>query len=240
MLFRSGVLTISQSSRRDILDATGIDEKRIRVAYCGISNRFSSIPSEAEVSEVLARLKVPRPYVLAIAGDHGPKKNIENILRAMAALPGELRKATLVNVGVPRYNIEGVRALIAQLGITDRVRSVGRVSDSDLRALYAGARLTAYPSLYEGFGFPIVESMALGTPVVTSNVSSMPEVGGDASLLVDPHNVDQLSAAIASLLSDDELHARLRERGVVQAKRFSWDKAARVAREFFAELAERP
>ncbi len=232
----AGILTVSESSRRDILEATGFEDRRVRVAYCGLNDRFATVPSEAEIPEVLARLKVSRPYVLAVAGDHGPKKNLENILRAMATLPPELRAVRLVNVGVPRYNVEGVRALIAELGLSDRVLNVGRVSDVDLRSLYAGARLTAYPSLYEGFGFPILESMALGTPVVTSNVSSMPEVSGDAALLVDPHNVGELSAAIRSILSDDRLRERLREEGLVQAARFTWQNAARNVRDFFAEL----
>lgn len=234
----AGIVTISEASRRDILEAVCLDGEGVRVAYPGIEQRLRRRPDEPVISEALSRLDVRRPYVVAIAGDNGPKKNLGNIIRAMAKLPAALKHVSLVNVGRPRYDISGVERLIAELGMFGRIRTVGRVSDGDLRALYAGARMTVYPSLYEGFGFPIAESMALGTPVVTSNVSSMPEVAGEAALLVDPHDVDELSAAIASLLGDDKLHALLRGKGIERVKRFTWEKSARETRDFFAGLTD--
>jgi len=187
---------------------------------------------------MLTELEVTAPYVLAIAGDNGPKKNLATLVRAMAALPADLKAVTLVNVGRPRYDVGKLEALIASSSMRDRVRFLGRVSDETLRRLYAGARVTAYPSFYEGFGFPIVESMALGTPVVTSDVSSMPEVAGDAALLVDPHDVDGLASALASVLTDDALHASLREKGLERVKRFNWERCARETRDYLAECCD--
>jgi len=234
----AAIVTISEASRRDILEATGFDEDRVRVVYLGVDARLRAIPSEEEVSRVLARLGLTRRYVLAIAGDNSPKKNLDNLVRAMAMLPDALADVTLVNVGQPRYDLGALEALIASSRMGARVRFLGRVTDDDLRMLYAGARLTAYPSFYEGFGFPIVESMSLGTPVVTSDVSSMPEVAGDAALLVDPHDPGGLSAAIASLLTDDARRASLVAKGRERAKRFTWERCARETRDVFAELVE--
>jgi glycosyltransferase involved in cell wall biosynthesis len=232
----TGIVTISEASRRDILEATGFEERRVRTAYPGVEPRLCHRPTEEEISRVLERFAARPPYVLTIAGDNGPKKNLGNLVRAMGRLAADHREATLVNVGEPRYDVRGVGRLIAELGMSERVRFLGRVSDDELRSLYAGARLTAYPSFYEGFGFPLVESMALGTPVVTSNVSAMPEVAGGAALLVNPRDVEELSGAIGSLLGDDRLHARLRAKGLERVKDFRWETSARQTRDFFAEL----
>lgn len=234
-----GIVTISETSRRDILEATGFEERRVRTAYPGVEPRLCLRPTEEEILRVLARFGARRPYVLTIAGDNGPKKNLPNLVRAMAQLPADHREVMLMNVGEPRYDVRAVKELIDELGMSERVRFLGRVSDDDLRSLYAGARLTAYPSFYEGFGFPIVESMALGTPVVTSNVSAMPEVAGGAALLVNPRDVEELSRAIGSLLGDERLHADLRAKGLERVKDFRWEKSARQTRDFLAELSER-
>ena len=234
----AGVLTISESSRRDIVEMLGFREDRVRVVYLGVEPRLREIPSDDEIAETLERLNVRTPYVLTVAGDNGPKKNLPNLVRAMATLPTDLKEVHLVNVGRPRYDLSGVTTLIERCGMTGRVQFLGRVEDEDLRRLYAGARLTAYPSFYEGFGFPIVESMALGTPVVTSNVSSMPEVAGDAALLVDPGDPEGIAGAITSIVGDDALHAELRRKGFERVRRFDWQQSARQTRDYFAELAD--
>ena len=234
----TAIVTISEASRRDILEATGFDEDRVSAVPLGIDPRLQTVPSTQEVSQALDALGVRRPYVLAIAGDNSPKKNLPNLVRALAALPTEMRDVRLVNVGNPRYDTAALDRVIAECGVGDRVQSVGRVSDEELRMLYAGARVTAYPSFYEGFGFPIVESMTLGTPVVTSNTSSMPEVAGDAALLVAPDDVAGLSQAIASLVGDDALHTSLAAKGRERAKQFTWERCARETRDVFAGLVE--
>ena len=231
-----GIVTDSEASRRDILEATGLPGNRVRAVHLGIPSSFRDVPTQTEVARTLRSLGIRSPYVLTVAGDHGPKKNLPNIVRAMTKLPHGCREVCLVSVGKPRYDIRGLVALIAKLRMSERVTFPGRVDDQDLRRLYAGARLTVFPSFYEGFGFPIIESMALGTPVVTSNVSSMPEVAGEAALLVNPHDVNELSAAIQSLLRDDELHSSLRAKGLERVKNFRWGKTARQTRDFFEEL----
>ena len=230
------VIADSEATRRDIIEFTGFDARRVRTVLPGIDESFLRRPGETGVDETLARLKVRRPYVLAVAGDNSPKKNLPTLVRALSRLPADMSDVTLVNVGKPRYDVRALTEEIDRLRMSDRVTFLGRVSDDDLRSLYVGARVTAFPSFCEGFGFPIVESMAQGTPVVTSNVSSMPEVAGDAAVLVDPRDVDGLSAAVRSLVSDDALHARLRAKGLERIRAFSWEKSARQTRALFAEL----
>jgi alpha-1,3-rhamnosyl/mannosyltransferase len=232
-----GILTISEASRRDILEASGLPEHLVRSVHLGLDDRFRTRPSAEDIESVLSSHQVAGRYVLAVAGDNSPKKNLSNLVRAMAALDTKFDDVTLVNVGVPRYDTKRLDEIIRETGMTDRAKFLGRVSDDELRALYAGARLTAYPSHYEGFGFPVVESMGLGTPVVTSNVSSMPEVAGDAALLADPNSVEELAGAIGQVLGDDALHADLTRKGLANVKRFTWEACARGTRDFFAEVA---
>lgn len=232
----AGIITVSEASRHDILEAAGLEGKRVLAAHNGLDERLCRRPTEEEIRRALERLGVRRPYVLNVAGDNNKRKNLGNVIRAMAILPVEHRGAMLISVGEPRYDIQEVKEQIQALGMGERVRLLGRVSDDELRSLYAGARLTACPSFYEGFGLPIAESMALGTPVVTSNVSSMPEVAGDAALLVNPRDVEEISGAVALLLGDDRLYVSLRAKGLEWVKRFRWEKSARQVRDFFGEL----
>ncbi len=173
--------------------------------------------------------ELTRPYVLAV-GTLEPRKNLERLLDAWLALdPAVRERHDLALVGPRGWDDETIVGKAEAAG----ARLLGRVSDDELRALYAGAAAFAYPSLYEGFGLPVLEAMAAGAPVLTSNVSSLPEVAGDAALLVDPLDTAAITAGLEQLLTDDALAARLRADGPVRAAEFSW---GRTARETLADL----
>jgi glycosyltransferase involved in cell wall biosynthesis len=165
-----------------------------------------------------------------------PRKNYERIMAAMAALPANLQDIHLVIAGGKGWLQAPIYAAVSQLGLTDRVHFIGFADDADLPALYSAARCVAFPSLYEGFGLPILEAMACGTPVVTSNVSSLVEVAGDATLLVNPRSTDELTDALTRLLTDSELRETLIARGFEQIKLFTWERAARQLLSVYARL----
>jgi len=179
------------------------------------------------VSEVTARHGLDTPYILAV-GTLQPRKNYPVLMQAYAAL----RQRTglphkLAIVGGRGWLTEEIDATITRLGLADQVRLLGFAPDDDLPALYTGASLLAFPSLYEGFGLPALEAMACGTPVVASTAPSLPEVCGDAALLVDPADVDGLADALERVLTDQEMAAQMVARGQQRAAQFRWEDAAK-------------
>jgi glycosyltransferase involved in cell wall biosynthesis len=173
------------------------------------------------------RWSIRRPYILAV-GNLQPRKNLLRLIEAFAQLITERRiPHQLVLAGKAKWRESDIHRTVRRLGIEDRIVFTGRVPDEDLACLLNGAELFVYPSLYEGFGLPVLEAMACGTPVVTSNCTSIPEVAGDAALLVDPYRVDELADAIHHVLSDESLRARLREKGLARSQMFSWRQTAR-------------
>jgi alpha-1,3-rhamnosyl/mannosyltransferase len=162
-------------------------------------------------------------------GSNKPHKNLVRLIEAWRIVTSsfQLPASCLIVAGVWDERYPEVKLRAAELGLGDRVIFLGPVAESDLPALYSGATLFAFPSIYEGFGLPVLEAMACGVPVVCSNVSSLPEVAGAAALLVDPLDVDGLAAAIGRVLADGNLRAELRQKGVAQAARFTWEETAR-------------
>lgn len=220
------ILADSHSTRDDVIELLGIDPARVHVVYAGVDERFA--PQAAEVvSEVTTRHGLDAPYILAV-GTLQPRKNYPVLMQAYAAL----RQRTglphkLAIVGGRGWLTEEIDATIARLGLADQVRLLGFAPDDDLPALYTGASLLAFPSLYEGFGLPALEAMACGTPVVASTAPSLPEVCGDAALLVDPADVDGLADALERVLTDQEMAAQMVARGQQRAAQFRWEDAAR-------------
>ncbi len=223
------VLADSRSTRDDLVAHLGVEPQRITVIYPGVDPRFRPL-DEAAVQSVRARYDLREPFVLAV-GTLEPRKNFPTLIAAYARL-GEfgphLAEVRLVIAGGKGWLYEGIFATVERLGLGERVRFLDFVPDPDLPALYNAAAVFALPSLYEGFGLPPLEAMACGTPVVTSNVSSLPEVVDDAALTVPPTDVAALTAALAQVLTDEHLRAALRQRGLQQASRFTWDAAART------------
>jgi glycosyltransferase involved in cell wall biosynthesis len=215
------VLTGSQASARDIAEHLRVPGERIVVTPYGVEPRFRPAPA---APELLARLGIDGPYV-ACVGTLEPRKNLVTALRAFARV-SERHGAdvALVVVGGRGWRNEAFEEELRR--VQGRVILTGFLSDEDLVGVLAGARCFLYPSLHEGYGFPPLEAMACGTPVVTSATSSLPEVIGDAGLLVDPRDPEAVAGAVERLLTDDALHASLRHKGLARASSYTWDRCA--------------
>lgn len=229
------VLADSQSTADDLMAEFPHAKEKVRVVHLGNTPLI-----EPQSRESLQLLGVDKPYFLFV-GTLEPRKNLRRLLTAFASLPAAVRKShLLVIVGGKGWGGVDVSALAESLGLVGSVVIAGYVSDAQLSTLYAHARFLAMPSIYEGFGLPLVEAMSLGVPVLTSTRSSLPEVAGDAGLLVDPFDESALSTGLVALLTDDVLCARLAGRARDNAARFSWSKAAEQTRAVFSEaIAER-
>jgi glycosyltransferase involved in cell wall biosynthesis len=216
------ILTPSRSTAEDVLSRTAVDPAKLHVVPLA-----SSLPSGAlDAEEVLARLKVPTPYVLFV-GTLEPRKNLVRLVRAYRRVAANGFPHALVLAGPLGWHHEALMRELALQGPGEIVMT-GVLSDEELDAVYRAADVFAYPSLYEGFGLPVVEAMARGVPTVASTTSSVPEVAGDAALGVNPRSVREIAQAIESLLSDVDLAERLATRGRARAERFSWDETARL------------
>ncbi len=232
------VLADSQATKDDLIALYGADPQKIEVLLSGVNQRFQPIRDPSALAAVRARYQLGDvPFVLAV-GTIQPRKNYERLIAALAALPDNLRDVHLVIAGGRGWLESPIYAAVQAQGLQDRVHFIGFADDDDLPALYSAARCFAFPSLYEGFGLPVLEAMACGTPVLTSNVSSLIEVAGDATLLVDPRSTEQITAALVRLLTDDPLRNTLIERGVAQAKRFTWERAASQLRNIYSHLLD--
>ena len=228
------ILADAASTQRDLADVYGVSLEKIRVLYSGVDPRFR--PDVAEDARTRVReLTHGRPYLLSVSTIQ-PRKNYARLIEAFARLTSNFQfpisNLQLVICGAKGWMFDEVYQTVERLDLRERVLFPEFIADDDLPALYAGATLFVYPSLYEGFGLPIAEAMACGVPVVCSNASSLPEVAGDAALYFDPRDVDAMTDAIRRALTNDALRADLRARGFVQAKKFSWEKAAHELRQY--------
>jgi len=214
------VITVSEFSRQDILRFLGVAAEKIRVVHQPAARRFCLPVSEKDMARVRVQYRLPARFVLYV-GSLEPRKNTDGLLEALTALP----KVQLVLVGRVQedYDVEGS---IARLGLAGRVRRLSYVRGEDLPALYALADVFVFPSLYEGFGLPVLEAMACGCPVVCSSATSLPEVGGKAVLYADPSSPQELATQIGRLLDSGELRDTLGERGRHRAAEFSHQRYA--------------
>jgi glycosyltransferase involved in cell wall biosynthesis len=231
------ILTVSEASKRDIVRFFKVAPERIDVIYNAIDPRFGVAPPEEEVVRVRERYQLHDPFVL-YAGNIKPHKNLERLIEAFHRLrrgrSGEL-KLLIIGDEISKYAT--LRRAVHRLKLHKHVRFFGFVPDQTLAVLYRLAAVFVFPSLYEGFGLPPLEAMASGTPVVTSNVSSLPEVVGDAALLIDPYDPDAIADAIRRILDEPRLRADLVARGLKRAGDFSWERSVRRIREIYAEVA---
>jgi glycosyltransferase involved in cell wall biosynthesis len=226
-LRRAGaVIAISESTRRDALRVYGLDPAQVTVVYGGVDPNFCPASPDARAA-IRRKYALAERFILSV-GTIEPRKNLISLLDAYHTLRQSDPELGLVIAGRRGWRCANFFERLQALGLTDEVRLLGPVPDVDLPALYGAAAVFAYPSLYEGFGLPPLEAMACGTPVVASNTSSLPEVIDDAGLLVAPHDIGGLAASIRTALTDTALCADLRARGLTQARRFTWDAAARA------------
>ncbi len=222
------IIAVSAATKNDLIELCQIEENRIRVVHNGVGTAFS--PSAQPPPAVLEGTE----YLLHV-GTHEPRKNLPTLLRAFAGV--DRRNLHLVLAGGHGWERTDLRALAAELDIADRVRFLGNLEPSALPALYTHARLFVYPSLYEGFGLPIIEAMACGTPVICSNRAALPEVACDAAVTVEPTSVDSITAALQQVLDDADLRSDLSARGLRRARDFSWQRCARETADVYAEAA---
>ncbi len=227
------VVAVSESTARDIEHAMPFAVGKVRAIPLGAAELGEPGPRES-----LEALGLSGPYFLFV-GTLEPRKNLGRLLEAWSRLPPSLGGgAVLAVAGGVGWGGVDVQAMVLSLGLQDRVRVLGFVSDQQLATLYAHALFVAMPSLYEGFGLPLLEATSRGVPVLTSNISSMPEVAGDAGVLVSPLDVDSITRGLSQMLGDSKCGAELAGRAVASARRFSWDRSARRTMEVFEEAIE--
>lgn len=237
------VIAVSQFTRNEIEKLLAIPDDRIEVVYNAIDERFLRGHASAADRELIAqRYLVNYPFIL-YAGAIRPHKNVVRIIEAFSALKSELQKEQqfpdlkLIIIGDDLSSHPRLRRTVVRSGVQNDVRFLGFVPIEVLRIFYDVAKVFVFPSLYEGFGLPPLEAMAHGTPVVTSNTSSLPEVAGNAALLVNPENVFEIRRALQRVLLDPALRERMKQRGYEQAQRFSWTNSVARILEIYREVA---
>lgn len=218
------IITVSDYTKGDIIRHMGVRPEDITVIYHGIDAVYSPVKDKARLEGVRDRHGIKGDYIF-YAGTHQPRKNLVRLVKAFAGIKNKDCR-TLVLSGKIEKRYCAVYDEVRRLGIEDRVRFIGVVSEQDLPALYSMARVFVFPSLYEGFGFPVLEAMACGSPVITSGVSSLPEVAGGAAVIIDPEDVGAITEAMDRVLASKDLSADLREKGLKRSRSFTWKEAA--------------
>ncbi|MDD5674757.1 MAG: glycosyltransferase family 1 protein, partial [Chitinivibrionales bacterium] len=231
------VIAVSESTKRDILARFRVDPARVYAIAEAVHGRYKPFVKGAALADACARFGVTPGKYLFNVGVLEPRKNIPGLLDAYKILMDKGHRMPLLIAGKKGWLYDDIFAKVKKNGLEDSVRFAGFVPEADLPYLYNGARCFVYPSLYEGFGLPLLEAISCGTPVICSNISSMPEVVGDAGLLVPPGDAAALSAAMEQLITNDALRADLHERALRRAAEFSWSKTARETRELYERIA---
>ncbi|HET7090854.1 MAG TPA: glycosyltransferase family 1 protein [Anaerolineae bacterium] len=232
------VIAISESTRRDVIRRFHVDPGRVAVTPLAADERFRPQP-ESEVRRVRQAYTLPERFILYV-GINKPPKNLPRLVDAYAQLVAGSAEldfdCVIAGAWDNRYPESRERA--AHLGLGDGVRFLGSIPDADLPALYAAADLFVMPSLYEGFGLPVLEAMACGTPIACSDTSSLPEVAGDAGLFFNPYDIDQMASTMLRAMTDPALRAELRVRGLERARLFSWERVARQTVDVYRAAAQ--
>lgn len=234
------VLTVSQASKDDILHYLSVPADKVEVIYNALDERLAIVPTAEEVDRVRQRFLLTSPFIL-YAGNIKPHKNVDRLIEAFSIMrKSGIEDVKLLIIGDEISKYPSLRRLVHRHQLHQHVRFLGFVPDATLAVLYRLATVFVFPSLYEGFGLPPLEAMASGTPVVTSNVSSLPEVVGDAALLIDPMNAAAIADAVTRVLNQPGLRTQLVERGFERVKQFSWERSVARIRQVYTELARAP
>jgi glycosyltransferase involved in cell wall biosynthesis len=230
------ILADSQATKHDLIAVYGTAPEKITVLLSGVEKRFKRVTDNHSLLTTRSKYYLgQRPYILSL-GTVQPRKNYERLVQSLHRLRSTGHDVDLVIVGGRGWLENPLYETIRQLKLEDHVHITGFADEADLPALYSGAVCFALPSLYEGFGIPVLEAMACGVPVVTSTISSLPEVAGDAALMIDPYNVEELTEALRRLIIDDSLQNHLIQRGYQQAAAFTWERAAAQLLQVYQQL----
>lgn len=223
------IITISEATKNDIIKLYSVPRGKIEVIYPGIKHTFSTTKSMTK-TEIQEKYNISDHYVLFV-GTLQPRKNIEKLIEAFALAKKSLNDTSkdlqLVIVGKKGWQFESILSAPERFNVEESVKFLDFVPDADLSALYKDAQLFAFPSLYEGFGLPVLEAMRYGCPVLTSNISSLPEAGGDAAYYIDPGDAKDIAQGIEKLITNPKLRSEMIEKGKKQISKFSWEKAAK-------------
>lgn len=230
------IVADSQATKDDLVQFYDLPVDRVTVLLSAVDERFYRISDPEELLTTRRKYGIgTTPYIFCV-GTVQPRKNYSRLIQALAYLRAVRYDINLVIAGGRGWLEDPIYETIRATKMDNHVHFIGFADETDLPALYSAAYCCAFPSLYEGFGLPILEAMACGTPVITSNLSSLPEVAGDAAITVDPYNLDALTHAIKQVLDDQNLYQMLVQRGYERVKLFSWEKSARQLRQLYADL----
>jgi glycosyltransferase involved in cell wall biosynthesis len=231
-----GIIAVSRSAKSDLLDVARVPQEKISVIPLGVDPHFQPVHDAYRLEYTRRKYSLPRDFILYV-GMIEPRKNLDALVDAYLAdsLPSRF---DLVLAGGLGWNYSGLLQKIHDSGAAEYIRLPGYIPDADLPALYTAASAFAYPSFYEGFGLPVLEAMACGTPVVTSSVSSLPEVAGTAALFADPHDHAALASALQTLLNNQNLRTELSIRGLQRARSFTWEQTARKTLALYSRIAQ--
>jgi glycosyltransferase involved in cell wall biosynthesis len=233
VLHADKLIFVSHSTERDFVARFGKPRGSTNVVHLGKSEAFRPNFDPAELLQVREKYRLVEPFVLYV-GTIEPRKNLTRLVQAFALVQERHPGLQLVIAGMKGWMYDDLMETIQRLNLSSSVVFTGFIPEEDKPALIAAATVFAYPSLYEGFGIPVLEALACGTPTLTSNVSSLPEVAGDAAVSIEPTNTEDISSALERLLSDDALRTRLRDASLRQAAKFTWDKTAQGTLEAYA------
>ncbi|MBI5698835.1 glycosyltransferase family 4 protein [Candidatus Saganbacteria bacterium] len=218
------IIAISESTKHDLMRLYNIPEKKITVIHLAAAKEYRIIYDQDALVRVKRKYSLPENYILFV-GTVEPRKNVRGLLRAYLSLPGRIReKHSLVICGQKGWGYDSLQRWLVDQPTRNGIIFLDYVEEADLPAVYNMAALFVYPSYYEGFGLPILEAMACGVPTITSSVSSIPEVAGEAAILIDPNNIGVLSDKIKSVLENEQVAGNLKDKGLAQAKKYSWGK----------------
>ncbi len=230
------IIADSQVTKDDILKFTKIDEKKVDVVYLAAPDRFNLPRNKAQIDAVMHKFGIKPPYFFFV-GNIEPRKNLIRTIKAfMHAQQSGKIDHMLILVGSRSWNYPQMDALLKESSFRDKVKILNYVDDEELLSLYNGADLFVFPSLYEGFGIPILEAMKCGVPVLTSRLSSIPEIAGDAAFYVDPYREEAIAEGMIELATNSKLRTELTDKGRRQASKFDWDSTARKTRDIFNKL----
>lgn len=233
------VLVGSEHTARDVAELMGVSRDKIEVINYGVGDDYYPEGAAGGREALQRRYGLPRERYVLFVGTLEPRKNVPTLVRAFGRLTRIRRSHCLVLVGAPGQRIEEISDAIRGSGLAGEIVMPGYLAQEEVRRFYSYADLFVYPSLYEGFGLPPLEAMACGTPAITSNTSSFPEVVGEAALQVDPRDPEALADAMNAVLEDETLAAMLRARGFDRAKRFSWERTARETLQAYRRVGSR-
>jgi glycosyltransferase involved in cell wall biosynthesis len=232
------IITVSNWSKKDILKFFPIDSDKVFVTPLATDQKYKPLDREWCRYMIEKKLSIKKPFILYIGG-FSPRKNVRSLIMAFSRIYHDLNKDyVLVITGSLRDEGNSLKELCDKLQISSQVVFTGFVEEDMLPLLYNGAELFVYPSFYEGFGLPPLEAMSCGTPVITSNVSSIPEVVGDAGILIDPYDTSNLMEALVNTLNDEQLKERLSKDGLVRASQYSWKRTASETLSAYKKISE--